>query len=281
MLYAYCDESKGVSVLRARTIFTALVLLAASSACGGGGGAPKGGGGQAEPVPPPEVAFTIADQGVTEVPDDVRAGPNNLSVTNEGKDKHFPALVRINDDSSRQEVGIALAKEDFRTFFLSSAIAGSIVGTTEGNVRPGETATTTVELIEGEYLLVDPEAKRFEPGFFRVGPAQDDEVESPESDYEIAVGEYYIELPKEIAVGPHTFSLTNEGEQDHEVLVFEKGSEKESAYALAPVPGATAWVTFDLEAGKYVVACHFPDVKKGKIGEPHSKLGMRTTITVK
>ncbi len=245
-------------------------------ACGG----ETGDGGQTL-VDPPEVAFTIADQGVTDVPDEVHAGPNTISVTNEGKDKHFPALVRINDDSSRQEVGIALAEEDFRTFFLSSAIAGSIVGTTEGNVRPGESASTTVELPEGQYLLVDPEAKRFEPGFFRVGPAEDQEIESPDSDYDIAAGEYYIDLPKEIPAGPHTFSLTNAGEQDHEVLVFRKGSEKESAYALAPVPGATAWVTFDLEPGKYLVACHFPDVKNGKIGKPHSKLGMKTAITVK
>jgi uncharacterized cupredoxin-like copper-binding protein len=261
-----------------------VVLLLAAGACAQQTNSAGDGGTEepAAPAAPPELAFTIADQGVTNVPQDISAGINTLTVTNEGKDKHFPAIARINDGVKKQKVGLALADQDFETFFTSAVVAGTILEGGKPNLAPGATGTLTTELPEGTYLLVDPEAKRFEPGYFDVGPPSDESVAAPEADYEVVEAEYEIKIPDELEAGSHTFALTNAGEQGHEFNITSKDGEKDVAYALAPVPGSTAWVTFDLKPGKYLVACYFPDVKDGKLtNKNHFKLGMKATITVR
>jgi hypothetical protein len=268
--------------LHLRATFTTLVLLTLTACGGGGGEAPSARRDQAAaPVAPPEVAFTIADQGVTDIPPEINAGINTITITNNGEDKHFPGFARINEGVAKQKVGIALAKGDFKTFFTSAVIAGSVFSEGRLNLLPGDTGSITTELPEGTYILADPEAKRFEPGFFSVGPAGNVEAETPEAEYEIVEGEYYIEFPKNLPAGAHTFALTNAGEQAHELIIMDKKTEKEVGYTFAPVPGSTSWVEFDLEPGTYVLACYFPDVKKGKVGKPHANLGMKTTVTVK
>lgn len=264
------------------SLFAALALLGVACAQNGTGD----GGGEAAPapVPPPEVSFTIADQGVTEVPEQVQAGINTVTVTNEGKEKHFLAMVRVDDGVAKQKVGLALAKQDFETFFTSAHVAGALLDETgKVNVPTGGTGTLTVELTEGTYLLTDPEAKRFEPGYFEVGPAGDAEIQAPVSEYDVSEKEYAIDFPATVSAGAHTFALTNAGEQGHELIIMNKENpDKESGYAMAPVPGSTEWITFDLKPGKYLVACYFPDVRDGKMQKKnHSQLGMKATFTVK
>lgn len=241
-----------------------------------------GGGGEvAAPEPPPEVAFTIADQGVTDIPADITAGINTITITNEGKDKHFPGFARINDGVRKQKVGIALADGDFKTFFTSALLGGMVSSEGKLDLLPGDTGSLTTELTEGTYILVDPEAKRFEPGYFEVGSVTDQNVEEPEAEHEIVVGEYYIDMPKTLPAGKQTFSLNNAGEQSHELLIFEKKTEAEAGFVFAPLPGNMSWVNFDLKPGQYQVRCFLPDVKNGKVGKPHANLGMKTSLTVK
>ena len=266
-----------------------IVLLVAAfalplTACGPGGGSDGGGEVAQAPIAPPEVSFSIADQGVTEVPEQVQAGINTLTVTNSGKDKHFPLVARVNDGVNKQKVGLALAEQDFETFLTSADFAAAFVTESQKpNVLPGGTGSITVELTEGTYILSDPEAKRFEPGYFEVGPAGSDEIETPPAEYEIVEKDYSIDFPKTIPAGAHTYSLTNAGEQDHELLIMnKKNPDKGAGFVLAPLPGNTEWVTFDLEPGDYIVACHIPDIRDGKVQKKnHAQLGMRTTFTVK
>ena len=258
-----------------------LVLALSAPACGGGG---SGGGSEDvsadAPVTPPEVTFTIADQGVTDIPQDIAAGVTTVSVTNDGKDGHFPAWARINDGVDPTKVGVALAEGDFGTFFSSAVVAGAVFTPGENNLLPGQTGSLTTELTEGSYILVDPEAKKFEPGYFEVGPATGDDVEEPEADATIDEGEYFIEVG-ELSSGTSTIALTNAGEQGHELIVSEKKTEKEAGFAFAPAPGQTSWIELDLKPGTYVFACYFPDVKNGKMGKKnHAQLGMETTVTV-
>jgi hypothetical protein len=235
-----------------------------------------------EAIPPPEVAFTMDDKGVTELPTEVQAGIVNVAVTNDGKDPHFIAIARVNDDSSVEEVTGALAENDFATFFSSSVVAGAALPPPgEEGVAPGDVGTVTVGLTEGSYILGDPEAKGFEYGAFEVGPAGEEEIEEPEADFEIVEGEYFIEVPNDLTAGTHTIALTNEGQQGHELIIFDKKTEEEAGFAFAPVPGQTAWFELELEPGEYTFACFFPDIQDGEMGKKdHSKLGMETTVTV-
>ncbi|HYI43871.1 MAG TPA: hypothetical protein VE174_00215 [Actinomycetota bacterium] len=267
-----------------RAVTSLLVLLVVvGAACADPAPSGDGATDAAAPVPPPQSAFTIADQGVTNVPTEIQAGINELTVTNEGEDKHFPAIARINDGVKKQEVALALVDQDFETFFTSSMVGGAFLEAGKLNLAPGKSATLTTELTEGTYILADPDSKRFEPGYFEVGPAGDEEVATPDAEFEIVESEYAIEMPAEIPAGSHSYSLTNAGEQPHELIISEKGNEEsEAAYALAPLAGSTSWVTFDLPPGKYIVACYFPDLSGGKMGrKSHFDLGMKTKFTVK
>jgi len=259
----------------------AAALLVVLGACAGAD--QSGGGGNQAPAaqPPPEVAFTVADQGVIDIPTDVQAGINTISVTNEGADKRAIGFARINDGVPRPKVGIALTKGDFETVFTSSLIGGSVFSQGEIDLLPGDTGTLTTELTEGTYILADPEARRFEPGYFEVGPPSGEEIEEPSAEFTIDEGEYFIKVEETLPAGSHTYALTNVGEQSHELLIFEKKTEKEAAAALAPLPGSTSWIELDLEPGTYTFACFFPDVKDGKLGKKnHGRLGMETTVTV-
>ena len=235
-----------------------------------------------EPVAPALIAMAIDDKGVTDTPGDLQAGIVEITVTNEGEDPHFVAIARVNDDSSVEEVTGALAKNDFATFFTSSVVAGAALPPPgEQSVAPGEAGTVTVGLTEGTYILGDPETKGFEYGTLEVGPAGDEEIEEPEADIEIAEGEYFIKVEDELPAGTSTVALTNEGQQGHELIIFEKESEKEVGFAFAPVPGETAWFELSLDPGEYTFACYFPTIEDGEMGKKdHAKLGMETTVVV-
>src|SRR5687768_13223366 len=184
-------------VLALVSAFALFVVGCAGSGSGGGDGTAPA----AAPVAPPEASFTIADQGVTDIPQGMTAGITQVTVTNDGKDDHFPAFARINDGVKREKVGVALTKGDFGTFFASAIIAGTVFTPGENNLLAGETSSLVTELTEGTYIMADPEAKKFEPGYFEVGPASDAEVEEPAADATIAEGEYFIEVA-DLSSGP-------------------------------------------------------------------------------
>ena len=264
---------------RIAAVLAVLALLAAGCAGsntgdGGGGNAP------AAPVTPPEFAITVADQGVTELPEDVTAGIVTITIENEGKAKLFPAFARVNEGVKPEEVGVALSTGNFGKFFASAIPAGAVVTAGENNLLPGTSGSITTELTEGTYIVIDPEAKRFEPGYLEVGASTGEEVAEPEADATIDEGEYYIEVG-ELTAGVNRIALTNAGEQGHELIVFDKETEDEAGFAFAPTPGQTSWIELDLEPGTYQFRCFFPDVKDGKMGKKnHAQLGMKATVTV-
>lgn len=264
--------------------FCAAIALALLGACAPGGTGPGGDGSGVEDHPatmPPEVEITVAEQGVTNLPQDVAAGIVTITFTNEGAKPLFPAFARINEGVKPEKVGVAISTGDFETFFASAVPAGSALTPGEKNLLPDTSGSITTELTEGTYIVVDPEAKDFEPGYLEVGPGNGDEVDPPAAHYALDVGEYFIEVDAALPAGEHLIQVTNTGEQGHELILFEKKTEKEAGFTFAPPPGQTSWVTFELEPGRYQFACFFPDVKNGKVGKKnHAQLGMKANVTV-
>jgi hypothetical protein len=257
----------------------ALALLGAG--CANDPGAGNDSGQPAASQQPPEVAIAVAEQGVTDIPQDVSAGIVTISITNEGDKKLAPALALIDEGVEREKVGIALTTQDFQTFFTSAVVAGAVFSPGEIDLLPGTTGTLTTELPEGTYIVADPESKGFEPGYLEVGPASGNEATPPKAHYAIEMGEYFIDVDEQLPAGDHIFQLTNAGEQGHEMLVMEEKTEEEVGFAFAPPPGSTSWIEMELEPGTYVFTCFFPDVKDDKLGRKnHNQLGMETTVTV-
>ena len=127
----------------------------------------------------------------------------------------------------------------------------------------------------------------------------------------ITMFEYGFTLDGALTVGPQVLKIANVGAQPHfTILVRPNGPvTKEQVMALleaemAGTPtadaaaaagvsnpdewtivgyagtlsmGATEWITADLEAGTYVLACFVPDIESGM---PHAYLGMVDVVTV-
>ena len=116
---------------------------------------------------------------------------------------------------------------------------------------------------------------------------------------EVAAVEYAFEdAPDELPAGNVAFKMTNEGEEEHEMILFARAegetrsfeelielpeSETEDAVrfvgaAFAP-PGADGVVISDLEPGDYAMVCFIP-VGGTEDGPPHAAEGMLSEFTV-
>jgi uncharacterized cupredoxin-like copper-binding protein len=98
--------------------------------------------------------------------------------------------------------------------------------------------------------------------------------------------QYLTPVPESVAAGPTTFTLTNAGNREHEMVVLQtdtpydqlevnsegKVSEDDSLGEVPETPeGESGSVTLDLEAGAYVLVCNIAD---------HYEQGMRAAFTV-
>jgi hypothetical protein len=125
---------------------------------------------------------------------------------------------------------------------------------------------------------------------------------------DVTAVEYGFEgIPDELATGPTSFELTNDGEELHELQQFRKNDgvtetaqellalpEEEAmskvtqvgSGAFAP-PGETEYTVVDLEAGDYVAVCFVPtgmtseDQEPAADAPPHFAHGMVAELTVR
>lgn len=102
----------------------------------------------------------------------------------------------------------------------------------------------------------------------------------------------FVGLPASLAAGTTSFSLTNDADEDHELVLFRVAdgetrsaeellalpqAEAEASVTFSGVtfasPGETGYVAAELEAGSYFVTCFLP-VGGGEDGPPHFTEGM-------
>jgi len=118
-------------------------------------------------------------------------------------------------------------------------------------------------------------------------------AQTPAAGDTVALSEYHVNvIPAALPPGQHTFTITNDGRTEHELLVFHTsvdpatfpigpdGDINEDAPGMSKVsdgdniaPGGTQKRTVDLsEPGTYVFVCNLPG---------HFKAGMYHVLTVK
>jgi len=124
---------------------------------------------------------------------------------------------------------------------------------------------------------------------------QDPSVTEPDpSAAQVAVTatDYSFALDRQPAAGRTQFTMTNEGEERHVMVLFRlaEGATMEEVMASegdegidgpelesdSAAPGETAVLTTDLEPGTYGLICYIPNAE----GTPHLALGMTAEITV-
>jgi hypothetical protein len=113
-----------------------------------------------------------------------------------------------------------------------------------------------------------------------------------------AVNYAFVDLPATLAAGTTSFALTNDADEEHEMVLFRLAdgetrtpeelldlpeAEAEEAVTFSGVtfagPGETGYVAAELEAGAYFAVCFLP-VGGGEDGPPHFTEGMLTEFEV-
>ena len=187
-------------------------------------------------------------------------------------------------------------------FFFDSVFAGGTYA------APGESSQIVLDLTPGDWIAWgdDPVAPWTPVVFTVTGEVPADQPE-PETSATITMGEYLIDVSEgTLTSGPQIIRVDNKGAQPHFVFIT-KGPDDltddqvkatlEMEMTGTPVAGATnpdedfvdvaftgtqsngtsQWVEVDLEPGRYLMICFFPDKADGM---PHAYHGMYSIVDV-
>ena len=247
---------------------------------------------------PPEVSIT-AKEYAFDLPESIGGGVVTLKLSNTGKEAHMAQLVRLNDGVTLDQLKAALQGGDPGAALGLVSVAGGIYTT-----PPGATQAATLDLKAGDYAVMDFGAGEDQVPYMVKGMLQPFKVTAgsssaePASDVAVSMKEYTFEVPTELKAGTHTFKVSNQGAQPHEMLLLKLAEGKTMADvqaalsnpesggpppgdmvggALAIGPGMRSWSTLELTPGNYVAICFIPDSGDGK---SHLEHGMMMPIKV-
>jgi hypothetical protein len=250
------------------------------------------------PAKPPEVVITAKEYGF-DLPESIGGGVVTLKLSNTGQEPHMAMLFRLNDGVTLDQFNAALKEPNPSGVFALGSLAGGV-----NTTPPGATQATTLDLKTGDYAMLDFGAGEDQVPYVAKGMLKPFKVTAgsstaePASDVAVTLKEYTFEMPTELKAGAHTFKVSNQGTQPHEMILFKLAEGKtledlhaflsnpdsggpppgeEAGGALPMAPGMRAWTTVDLKPGNYVAVCFVPDSGDGK---SHLEHGMLMPLTV-
>jgi hypothetical protein len=235
-------------------------------------------------------------------PAQLPAGRYLVTLANVGQESWHGLLLRLPEGVTDEQVAVDLGPE-------TEAPPGWLFEATfpgfPGETLPGQTNRAVVDLAPGRYLVVGDTVQPFE---VVGGPATPEAAAEPGADGAVSLFEYGFQFPETVESGRHVWTVTNDGEEPHELLLawspepvtaaqivemFANESEDENATPvgggpsfaeLEPVgglgwlsPGLTAWTEVNLEPGTLIALCFVFDPATGM---PHVAMGMVAVLTV-
>ena len=246
----------------------------------------------------PEVTITAHDYSF-DLPAQIPAGYVDVTIDNQGKEDHQAQLVKLG----------SLSFDEFKSSDdITKVPADTVFVGGPNEAVPGKSTTATLKLDPGKYAVVCfiPSPKDGKPHEAKGMVKQVEVVESDESVETAPVADSTIELSEFTFIVPDDFDgkgvvdITNVGNQIHELVMVKLSDGKTATdaakYFGAPkgtppfttIPGVGgivglsskqhAWLTMDLDPGKYALICFFPDPNKG--GQPHVLEGMLKEVTI-
>jgi len=233
-----------------------------------------------------------------DMPATIPAGAVSIRLVNSGKEFHQAQILRLDQGKTVADLEAAMKHEGPPPPWLR------FVGGPNG-VGPGQEATGIASLAPGKYALVcfipSPDGVShlmkgmIQPFEVSAGGA---EAALPVASDTVRLGDYTFESERPITAGQHTFLVTNEAQQPHELLLLRLAPGKTlkdfgvwatTGGMKGPPPalplggvavidhGDSGVFTADLTPGEYGMICFVPDAKDGK---PHLMHGMMKQITV-
>jgi uncharacterized cupredoxin-like copper-binding protein len=247
---------------------------------------------------PQQVTITATDFGYQLPTTPVTAGLTTITLVNTGKELHQAQLYRLTEGKT------------FADFTAANQAGGpppawAVPEGGPNGALPGLSANATLVLQPGQYVLIcripSPDgiahmAKGMILGM-EVQPASATPAALPAGDIQMALFDYGFSMSQPITAGTHTFTVTNQATQPHEVVVIQvppggsmdawkgwlSGGMKGPPPG-APIsgltdlaPGASQNFTATFSPGTYGLICFVPDAKDG---QPHLFHGMLTQFTV-
>jgi hypothetical protein len=217
--------------------------------------------------------------GTTEpVPDDVCALATQIDeqedLPNAAQLQKYKVLApdEIKDDINKAADALLAAGDD--TVAKFNALAKDDV----------EAAVVNIDAFETKNCGIDHEEDELPPGTTK-------EKEDGAQQVSVTGREYSFDMPAEIKAGRTTFTLDNQGQEAHVLVIFklaegvtldeamesssDEGIEGQWASDIA-ARGETEELTFDLTPGSYGAVCFIPDGQ----GQPHFMRGMQQEFTV-
>lgn len=245
------------------------------------------------------VVFVAHDYGFAG-PDRIPAGVTTMQVVNKGQDPHHIQLLKLLQGKTAEDFRAAITADSARLPNWIKFVGGP------NAVLPGSESAATMNLTEGEYLLICiipnkdgvPHMALGMQKPLSVRGAKPRLISEPKAGLTITLADFRFTQSQPITAGSHTIEVINHGTQPHEVVLLrlDPGATAKD-FGAAFEPGATmpppgkpfggivgletgehAFFTAQFEPGRYGLICFFPDPATGK---PHFAQGMTSEFTVK
>lgn len=232
----------------------------------------------------------------------VAAGSVPVAFTNEGHEPHQLQIGRLREPMTPEEFIALFEGEGDRASVDAVTWVGGV-----NVVEPGDTGSATVDLAEGDYLMVcyvpdDSGTSHVMHGMvaaLHVGASATDATAAAAADQvgpaeTVVLRDFQIAVPQGFR-GRGPVAFRNEGTDPHEVVFLRLDEGKTladaAAYQADPTgdrpfdfaggvasvaPGTVAVADLDLAPGDYLATCFVPALD----GTPHVDLGMLATFTV-
>ena len=244
------------------------------------------------------VVFVVHDYGFSG-PNHLPAGLTTVRVVNQGKDLHHIQFLKLLQGKSAADFRAAIKADPSRLPDWVQYAGGP-------NAHlPGSLASATVNLIEGDYVLmcwipdkngVPHVALGMQKALFVRG-GKPTKVSAPKPSITVKQVDYQFILSKPIEAGLQTIEVLNQGTQPHELVVvklspgatvkdviasFEPGAsgppQGELVGGITGIEkGGRVQFTGEFQPGRYGLICFVPDTATGR---PHFLHGMTTEFTI-
>jgi hypothetical protein len=240
------------------------------------------------------------ESGEITIPEQVEAGRTLIAYENVGGEASHPILVQVPEAIGLDRAVADLGPEAMEppAWFLDATFPGFV-----GETLPGETSRVIVDLVPGDYLIVDDAPFEFEVVASDATPAGN---QAPPADRVVTLFEMGFDFSEALEPGQQVWEVANEGSVPHELLLvwspepvtaeqaLELVSFEDSAATpsgggpsleeIVPIggmgwlsPGMSAWTEVTLETGTYIALCFVFDPETGM---PHAMQGMVDIVTV-